>query len=257
MDLTCVTYSAEGGVARVTLNQPDKRNSLGPVMIADLITALSAAQADQAVRVVIVGGAGKVFCAGGDLAQMEGGAAGAQGKRGSLVDLFVLLSRLGKPTIAQVHGHALAGGLGLAVACDFVIAADVAQFGTPEVQVGVWPMMIMAILMRNVPRKRLIEMMLLGDRFSAQDALAMGLVTRVVPAGELEAHVAQLAGKLCALSPAVIRLGLEALADTQDLSLGEALPLLQQRLVGVLATDDAREGRAAFLEKRAPRWTGK
>src|SRR5215468_10523949 len=142
----------EGNIAKLVLNRPEKRNPLSPATIGELVAAFEQAKADAAVRAVVLTGAGKVFSAGGDLSAMSGGGP-ASSKPASLVDLFLNMTHLGKPTIAMVNGHAMAGGLGLMVACDLAIASDAAQFGTPEINVGLWPMMIMAQIFRNVPRK--------------------------------------------------------------------------------------------------------
>jgi enoyl-CoA hydratase/carnithine racemase len=250
-------------VARITLNRPDKRNPIGPTTIGELLHALDAAKNDAAVRVVVLTGAGKVFSAGGDLSTMGGGGkpleahGGAVTKPGTFVDLNLALVHLGKPTIAMVNGHALAGGLGVVVACDVAIAADDAQFGTPEINVGLWPMMIMATIFRNVTRKRGLELILTGDKISAADAAAMGLITRAVPRADLERAVDAIAEKLCGKSPAIVKMGLDAFHHSSDMELAPALEYLQGQLMAVLGTEDAREGLMAFLEKRAPVWKGR
>jgi enoyl-CoA hydratase/carnithine racemase len=258
-----IVYEVRGAAARITLNRPEKRNPLGPTTIGELLHALDRAKADAAVRVIVLTGAGKVFSAGGDLSSMGSGgtplqAGGSEStKPGSFVDLNVAMTRVGKPTIAMVNGHALAGGLGLVVACDVAIAADDAQLGTPEINVGLWPMMIMATIFRNVPRKRGLELIMTGDKISAAQAAEMGLITRAVPKDRLEAEVDALAAKLAGKSPLVMRMGLEAFYRVQDMELEPALQHLQAQLVAVLGTEDAREGLTAFLEKRAPEWKGR
>ncbi len=263
MSYTEILYEVNGPIARITLNRPDKRNPLGPLTIGELLHALDAAKADEAVRVIVLTGAGKVFSAGGDLSSMGSGGTplqatgGASTKPGTFVDLNLALTRVGKPTIAMVNGHALAGGLGLVVACDVAIAADDAQLGTPEINVGLWPMMIMATIFRNVPRKCGLELIMTGDKVSAAQAAEMGLVTRAVPRDRLETEVQALAEKLASKSPIVMKMGLEAFYRVQDMDLEPALHHLQAQLVAVLGTEDAREGLMAFLEKRAPKWTGR
>jgi enoyl-CoA hydratase/carnithine racemase len=258
-----ILYEVRGAIARVTLNRPDKRNPLGPTTIGELLHALDAAKADANVRVIVLTGAGKVFSAGGDLSTMGSGGTplksegGAVTKPGTFVDLTLALTRLGKPTIAMVNGHALAGGLGLVVTCDLAIAADDAQLGIPEINVGLWPMMIMATIFRNVPRKRGLELVMTGDKISAADAEKLGMITRAVPKDKLEAEVDALAQKLAGKSPIVMKLGLEAFYKTQDMELQPALEYLQGQLVAVLGTEDAREGLTAFLEKRPPNWKGR
>jgi len=236
-------------VARLTLNRPDKRNPIGPATCGELVHALGRLRDSTAVRVVILTGAGTVFSAGGDLAMMAGAGGDApEVPPASLVELLTTMHATGKPIIAMVNGHALAGGLGLMVACDLVIAADTAQMGTTEIGVGLWPMMITAEITRSIGRKLTLEMMLTGRRLTAAEALAAGLVNRVVPAAELEAETAKLAADLADKSPAAIGLGLRAFYAAQDLAF---------ELGRVLALEDAREGIAAFLGKRKPVWKGK
>ncbi|MDB4966096.1 MAG: Enoyl-CoA hydratase [Myxococcales bacterium] len=263
MSYTEILYEVTGPVARLTLNRPEKRNPLGPTTIGELLHALDRARDDAAVRVIVLTGAGKVFSAGGDLSSMGSGGtplqatAGAATKPGTFVDLNLALTRVGKPTIAMVNGHALAGGLGLVVACDVAIAADDAQLGTPEINVGLWPMMIMATIFRNVPRKRGLELIMTGDKISAAQAAEMGLITRAVPREKLAEEVDALAAKLASKSPVVMQLGLEAFYRVQDMELEPALQHLQGQLMAVLGTEDAREGLMAFMEKRAPQWKGR
>jgi enoyl-CoA hydratase len=253
-----VLYELRDGIARLTLNRPDKRNPLGPSMIGALLASVERARVDPAVRVVLLTGAGRVFSAGGDLAAMgQPGAAGGHGIAGTLPDLFVAMTRLGKPIVAMVNGHALAGGCGLVAACDLAIAADDAQFGTPEIDVGLWPMMIMAVIFRSVGRKKGLELMMTGHRISAVDAERIGLVNRAVPRERLDEEAAALCAKIAAKSPRILELGLAGFHALCDEALAEDLQQLQQRFLAVLQTEDAREGLAAFLEKRAPRWQGR
>jgi enoyl-CoA hydratase len=217
---------------------------------------LAALGADPAVRVVVLTGAGPAFSAGGDLSAMGGGGGGGV-PPASLVDLLTAMHRLGKPIVARVHGPALAGGLGLMVACDVVIASDAAVFGTTEIQVGLWPMMITAELVRNIGRKRTLEMMLTGRKLPAAEALAIGLVTEVVPAADLDARVDAVAAALADKSPAALRLGLTAFYASADLDHEPALRYLEGELAKVLALEDAAEGIAAFLGKRKPVWKGR
>ena len=254
MEYATILVAHAGPIARLTLNRPDKRNPIGPATCGELIHALAEIRAAPELRAVVLTGAGVAFSAGGDLSAMRG-APGAQA--GSLVDLLLAMHDLGKPIIAMVNGAALAGGLGLVVACDLAIAADTATFGATEIAVGLWPMIISAELVRNVGRKKALEMMLTGRKLDAAEALASGLITRVVPAAELEAATAQLAGELADRSPAAVALGLRAFYQTQDLALEPQLRHLERGLVQVLALDDAGEGIAAFLGKRKPVWTGK
>jgi enoyl-CoA hydratase/carnithine racemase len=246
-------------VAWLTLNRPDKRNPVSPLTIGELLDALKVAEADSNVHVIVLTGAGKVFSAGGDLSMMAGQGASGGGsiEPSTFVRLFSTMHQLGKPIIAMVNGHALAGGLGLMVACDLVVASDDATFGTTEIKVGLWPMMITAELVRNIGRKRALELMLTGKRISAERAAQLGLVNEVVPKDDLLARTTELAESIAELSPATIALGLRAFYGTQDMDHGSALSHLQGKLGEVLALDDAKEGVMAFLHKRKPVWKGR
>lgn len=249
---------AKAPIATLTLNRPDKRNPIGPSTIGELVHALKAVEADPALRVLVLTGAGSVFSAGGDLSMMSGAPTQASElPAASLVTLLETMHALGKPIIAMVNGHALAGGLGLMVACDMVIASDTATFGTTEIKVGLWPMMITAELTRNIGRKRTLDLMLTGRRISASEAESMGLVTRCVAHEDLRETTMALATELAAKSPATMRLGLRAFYESQDMAHGEALAYLEQGLAKVLATEDAREGLTAFVQKRQPTWKGR
>jgi enoyl-CoA hydratase/carnithine racemase len=254
-----IRVAAEEGVATLTLSNPARKNAIGPVMVNELLHALADANADPEVRAVVLTGAGDAFCAGGDFAQMTGGATGADAlpHKGDYADLLLAIVSSPKPVVARVNGHAMGGGLGLVAASHFAVAARGAKLGTPEINVGLFPMMIMAVLQRVVPRRRLLEMMLLGERMSADEAAGIGLVGRAVEPAELDAEVRRITDGLKGKSPLTVRLGLEAFAAQDDLDLEAALPLLRERLAGCLATDDAREGLMAFLEKRQPKWTGR
>jgi enoyl-CoA hydratase/carnithine racemase len=247
-------------VATLTINRPERRNALSWDVIKLLRSGLARAREDTDVRVVVLTGAGdKAFCAGADLAGMAEGAGflDLHEGRGELAKLFEELWSIGKPTIARVRGYALAGGFGLALACDLVVAADDAQFGTPEIDVGLWPYMITVPLCRSMAPKKALELMLTGRRVSAAEADRLGFVTRVVPVAELDSAVSELAETLAAKSPAVMRLGRGSFYEVWDLAARDALALLHARLTLTTLTDDAREGLAAFAEKRPPRWIGR
>jgi enoyl-CoA hydratase/carnithine racemase len=252
---------AAHGVLRIELRNPARKNAIGPAMVNELLYALGDAASDDEVRSVVLTGAGNAFCAGGDFSQMTGGGGDPAGvelpPKGDYADLLLALLGSPKPIVARVNGHAMGGGLGLVAASHFAIAARGAKLGTPEIDVGLFPMMIMAVLQRVVPRRRLLETMLLGLRLDADEAAAVGLVTRAVDAADLDAEVDRITAAIASKSPIAVRLGLEAFAAQDDLPLEQALPLLRERLAACLATDDAREGLMAFLEKRPPRWTGK
>ena len=200
-----------------------------------------------------------MFCAGADLEgfRLEISELDRYFQRRNLADLFLEMTELGKPTICRVNGHALAGGFGLVAACDLAIASDAAQFGMPEVNVGVWPMMIMAIVFRNVPRKAGMELMLTGKRIDADEAVRIGLINRHVPLAQLDSEVDALAAELARKSPIGMRLGLEAFYRMQDMTFPSAIAYLQDQLALLGLSDDLKEGVTAFFEKREPRFTGK
>jgi enoyl-CoA hydratase/carnithine racemase len=248
-----ILVEESGPIARITLDRPDKRNPISPATCGELAAALGAIKTNANVRVVVLTGAGPVFSAGGDLSGMQNDT----GPTATLVELFTTMHELGKPIIAMVNGHALAGGLGLMVACDLVIASDAAQFGTTEINVGLWPMMITAEITRSVGRKRTLDMMLTGRKLDAREAVECGLINRAVPAAQLEAVTMQLAGEIAERSPAVLRLGLHAFYRSQDMELEPQLRYLQAELGRVLALEDAAEGISAFLGKRKPVWKGR
>ena len=256
-----VLYEVAGPVARLTINRPEARNALSPEVMEGLLAAFDRAGADAAVRVVVLTGAGdKAFCAGGDLGGrgfLQKGFAERHHDRRTFADLFRRMNRLGKPVIARVRGHCLAGGFGLAIGCDLVVASDDSSFGTPEVKRGLMPMMIMATIFRNVGRKKGMELLLTGERISAADAERLGLINYAVPAAELDAKVDELAARVAAMSPAVVRLGRDAFYAMSDMPFDQALEYLQTMLTVNLGTEDAAEGVRAFLEKREPVWKGR
>lgn len=253
-----ISAAVDGSRAVLTLSNPARKNAIGPRMMNELLYAIEDAHADEAVRSIVLTGAGDAFCAGGDFAEITAGAGEEELlRKGDFVDLLLAIVRAKKPFVARVNGVAMGGGIGLVAACHFAIAAETARFATPEINVGLFPMMIMPVLARVVPRRKLTEMMLLGERMTAAEALDAGIVGRVVPPAELDAAVVALTDKLAAKSPLTLRLGLEAYADQESLELAEALPLLRDRLGVCLGSDDAREGLMAFLEKRTPVWKGR
>jgi len=255
-----VLYDADGGVARVTINRPDRRNAMSYGVMQGLREAMARAKADQGVRVVVLTGAGdRAFCAGADLGGIaeNAGAAAAHDGRGLLADLFRDMWALGKPIVARVRGYALAGGFGLACACDIVVAADDAVFGTPEIDVGLWPYMITVPLLRSMPPKSALELMMTGRRLDAQEGARLGFVQHVVPAGELDGFVDELCAQLSSKSPLVLRWGREAFYRVLEMDANEALAYLQGMLTVTTLTEDAAEGVAAFTEKRAPNWKGR
>ena len=255
-----VLYQTDGAVARVTINRPDKRNALNVTVMRELREAVASAASDQSVRVVVLTGAGdKAFSAGGDL----GGFSAEQAKieqhhlRGTLADLFEDMARLGKPVLARVNGHALAGGFGLLCACDLAVAADTAEFGMPEINMGLWPFIITAVVSRRLPRAKALELMMTGERITAAEAERWGIVNQVVPASDLDKAVDDLAAKLASKSPAIMRLGKDSFYAAQDMSFREALDYLHGQLAVCLETEDTIEGVTAFLQKREPNWKGR
>lgn len=243
-------------VLTVTLNRPERRNAISPEMANELLHALAQAEAAERVRVVVLTGEGAHFCGGGDLKGMAEGDESLPHK-GDYADLLREMVRFPKPLVAKVRGTAMGGGVGLVAACHFALAADTATLGTPEVHRGLWPMMITAVLARTVNRRDLLEMMLLGDKLTASRAAELRLVNRAVPEAALDAEVDALCDTLAARSPTAVRHGLTAWAKQGDMALDAALPMLREALFTLMGTDDAREGIMAFMEKRAPRWTGR
>jgi enoyl-CoA hydratase/carnithine racemase len=260
--LEAVALDLAGHVATITLNQPDKRNPLSAAMVRDLLAAIAWAREAPAVRVLVLTGAGdRAFCAGADLASSfdaDGSELERHHQRKGIGLLFTALRDAGKPVLGRINGHALAGGFGLACACDLLLAVESAEFGTPEVSVGVWPMMISAVMARNLPRKLVLEMMLLGERFSALQMKEAGLVSQVATdLDELDRLTAEMAGKLARKSPAILRLGRDAFYRSEDMSLDEALAFLHSQLTLVTLSEDTKEGIRAFFEKREPDFKGR
>ncbi len=255
-----VRYEADGGVATITLDHPETRNALSDELLDALAGAFERARDDDAVRcVVLTSSHEKVFSSGGNLAGFAAEVPLAHKHRGieRFPRLFRLIGELGKPTLCAANGHVLAGALGLALACDLIVAREGVRFGTPEINVGVFPFMIMALIYRNVGRKKTNELLLLGEQISAEEAERIGIVNRVVPAEEFDAFVADWAGKLAAKSPVLMRMGKDAMFRQQDMAFEDALDFLRAQLAIAFATDDIQEGVTAFFEKRDPVWSGR
>jgi len=261
MPYATLRYAVEGPVATIALDQPETRNALSDEVLGELLAAFAEAKADDAVRcVVLTSTHEKVFSAGGNLAgfaadvplvtkHLETGA--------RFPALFTAIGQLGKPSLCAANGHVLAGALGLALACDLIVAREGVRFGTPEINVGVFPFMIMALIYRNVGRKKTNELLLLGDQISAAEAERIGIVNRVVPTEEFDAAVADWAARLAAKSPVLMRLGKDAMFRQQDMALADALAFLQSQLTIAFSTEDIQEGVKAFFEKREPEWAGR
>ena len=255
-----IGYAVAERVATITLDDPETRNALSDQLLSELLEALRAAKSDDGVRVVVLASSHeRVFSAGANLGGFAADAPTADKYRATALfpRVFIELGELGKPSIVAARGHVLAGALGIVLACDLIIAGEDAGFGTPEINVGLFPFMVMALIYRNVPRKKTNEMLLLGERLTAEQAREAGIVNKVVPAAELDAAVADWATKLAAKSPLVMRLGKDAIWRQLDMPLADALDYLRSQLTIELSTEDAIEGVTAFFEKREPEWKGR
>jgi enoyl-CoA hydratase len=250
----------ESGVARIVLNDPETRNALSPELLGGLIEAFTRARHEEQVRCVVLASShAKTFSSGANLGGFAADEALVHKHFASerFVGLFKLIADLGKPTICVARGHVLAGALGIALSCDLILASEEATFGTPEINIGTFPFMIMALIYRNVPRKKANELLLLGERWSAQQALAAGILNRVLPDEELDRAVADWAEKLAGKSPVIMRLGKQAMRRQMDMPLDDALDFLRAQLSLALSTEDILEGVTAFFEKRDPQWKGR
>jgi enoyl-CoA hydratase/carnithine racemase len=261
MGYETIRYGVEEQVATIALDQPETRNALTDELLGELLEAFAAARDDPDVRcVVLTSTHEKVFSSGGNLAGFAADVplvvkhleTGAKFPR-----LFRLIGELGKPTLCAANGHVLAGALGLALACDLIVAREDVRFGTPEINVGVFPFMIMALIYRNVGRKKTNELLLLGEQISAVDAERIGIVNRVAAASDFDAVVREWAARLAAKSPVLMRLGKDAMYRQQDMAFADALEYLQAQLTIAFSTEDIQEGVKAFFEKRDPVWTGR
>ena len=248
-----VLYAVDGGVARITLNRPDKRNALNDQLIGALKDLLRRADQDESVRAIVLSGAGSDFCSGADLealqkissASVETNLEDAR----SLMELFMLIREVRVPIIAAVRGRALAGGCGLALVCDIVLAARSARFGFPEVKIGFVPAMVMAILRRNVSEKKAFELVTLGEEISALEAATLGLINRVFEEGDFESKVETFTRRFETLSRSAVSLSKSLLYQMAGLSFPAALESGVDINVISRMTDDCKKGVAAFLEK--------
>ncbi|MQB00875.1 MAG: crotonase [Actinobacteria bacterium] len=243
----------------MTIDRAERRNALSLEVWRGISRRLAEAEADEAVRVVVLTGAGdKAFCAGGDLGGMTGGGVLAQHQeRAELGDLFLQMRKSRLPIVARVNGHALAGGFGLMLACDHVIAVEGAGMGTPEINLGLWPFMITAVIQRDVPRKYALELMLTGKRITAREALERGIVNRVVAASELDGAVDRFVETIASKSPLITALGKRSFYEVEGVPVDQALPYLAGLLTIALQSEDTVEGVTAFLQKREPHWKGR
>ncbi len=256
-DVSDLAVSRDGAVLRLQIDREAKRNALNGEVLCGILAALTGV---GDVRVVLLTSAGeKVFCAGADLVQMAPDATGLEVHegRGLLREVVLAMRACPVPVVAGVQGLCLAGGVGLILGCDLVVAADTAAFGLPEVDLGLWPFMVSALLGRHVSPKRAMEMMLSGRRVPAAEALEMGLLSRVVPAALLGDALADLVGALAAKPPVAVRLGKAAFTAALESTLPAGLTAMQAQLSLLNTTEDAAEGVSAFLAKRPPEWTGR
>jgi enoyl-CoA hydratase len=259
-DFETLNYESADGIATVTLDQPDTRNALSNELLGELISAFEAARDDGDVRcVVLTASHDKVCSSGANLGGFAADVPIVHRHFGTerFPRLFRLIGTLGKPTICAANGHVLAGALGIALACDLIVAKESATFGTPEIDVGAFPFMIMALIYRNVPRKKTNEMLLLGERIDAREAERIGIVNRVVTDEEFDGAVREWATKLASKSPVIMRLGKDAMYRQLDMPFEDALDYLRSQLSLAMTTEDIVEGVQAFFEKRDPTWKGR
>ena len=260
MPYETLRYEIADAVATIALDQPDTRNALSDQLLGELTAAFEAARDDPDVRcVVLTSTHEKVFSSGANLGGFAADVPLVHKHFGTerFPRLFRLIGELGKPTICAANGHVLAGALGIALACDLIIAREGARFGTPEINVGAFPFMIMALIYRNVPRKKTNELLLFGEQISAEEAERIGIVNRVVPASDFDAVAHEWATKLASKSPVIMKLGKDAIFRQQDMAFLDALDYLRSQLSLALSTEDIEEGVKAFFEKREPVWKGR
>jgi len=250
--------SDEAGVRTFTLNRPDRYNALSLGLMRDFIAALDEAAGEETVRAVVIRGSGRGFCAGHDLAEMQGC---ALGEYRDLFDvcsrLMMAIHRLPQPVIAQVHGVATAAGCQLVAACDLAIADEGARFGTPGVRIGLFCSTPMVEVSRAVGRKRAMQMLLTGDLIDAATAVEWGLVNAAVPADRLDSEVLALAARIAESSALTLAIGKRAFYEQLDIPIDAAYDHAREVMARNAATEDAQEGMTAFLEKRAPVWRGR
>lgn len=254
-----VVRQTDGAVATLSINRPERRNAINSEVTRALSDSLARAEADESIRTVVLTGAGdKAFCAGGDLSAMNSEGAVAQHfTRAEIGELFTQMRKSRLPIVARVNGHALAGGFGLMLACDLVVASAGAEMGTPEIDLGLWPFMITTVIQKDLPRKLALELMLTGRRMTASEAQRWGFVNRVVEASELDNAVEELTGSLVSKSPLITALGKQSFYRAEDMDFDEALAYLSGMLTVGLQSEDTAEGVTAFLQKRTPEWKGR
>jgi enoyl-CoA hydratase len=251
-----VLYSTEAGVGRITINRPEKSNALNPAVLRQMRQILGNAGADRKVRVVSITGTGdKVFCAGVDLkASLSAESGWKASGRSDFRQLLLEIAHCPKPTVALARGHVMGGGLGIVLAADLCLACDDVHFSLPEIRVGMFPMMVMGLLYRNVARKKATELMFLGERITAAGAQEFGIINHAISRDQFESKAGEFVRKLALNSAAILRMGKEAMCRVLDERLPEEEKFLESALVEVMATEDSKEGIRAFVEKRQPKW---
>ena len=255
-----VLVERRGAVQWITINREERRNALNEEVVRSIDGAIAeAVRGGEAKAIVLTGAGEKAFCAGADLAKNAKGFAFAVDyarPKHYIVDLFKRLQECTLPVIARVNGHVMAGGFGLLCACDMAVAADDIRFGTTESKIGVTPMMILPYMLRVLPPRRLQEMCITGEQFTAKELLDWGVVNYVVPRVELDAKLDWLVARITDKSPTAIRLGKQAFNAMRDMNLRESLEYAQAMVPIMSSTEDAKEGMGAFQQKRAPNFTG-
>ncbi|MGD0102240.1 MAG: enoyl-CoA hydratase/isomerase family protein [Acidobacteriota bacterium] len=250
-----VLFSVESGEGRITINRPEKSNALSREMLKEMRRVLHKAGQDPAIRVITITGAGdKVFCAGVDLKASRSADSGQDFGRSDFRQLLIEIVRCPKPTITLVRGHVMGGGVGIVLASDLCLASSDVHFSTPEIQVGMFPMMVMGLLYRNVGRKKATEMMFLGERMTALEAQELGMINHAYNRDQFESAAREFLQKLIVKSSTILKMGKEAISRVLDAKLAGEEQFLESALAEVMATDDSREGIRAFLEKRPPKW---
>lgn len=261
MEYSTLKFERDGEVATLTLNRPDKRNAISTPMIEDLVAALTSAEEDRSVRVVILTGAGKAFCSGMDLDSLQGLA--EQTPEQNLADsrrmakMFHLVYGFPKPLITAVNGAAIAGGCGLATLSDFTLAVPGAKFGYTEVRIGFIPALVSVMLRRQIGEKHARDLLLTGRIIDAAEAFRMGLVTEITPPDDLMKRAREVANMLLEASPTSLALTKRLLLRYDEGQLRQDMELATQENAEIRATEDFREGLTSFLEKRPPKWTGR